>query len=113
LLKAMESPITLARNATILYMMTLSVAEARATFSKIVESASSTHERFEVTRNGRRAAVLLGADDFDALLETVAILGDSLLVAGIREGLAELEAGATLSAEEVAAEMNGVGRQTL
>ena len=93
-------------------MMTLSVAEARATFSKIVESASSTHERFEVTRNGRRAAVLLGADDFDALLETIAILGDSALVASIRDGLADLETGTTVSAEDVAAGLNGAGRPT-
>ena len=92
-------------------MMTLSVAEARATFSKLVESASSTHERFEVTRNGRRAAVLLGADDFDALLETVAILGDSALVASIRDGLAEREAGETVSADDVAAAaMRAAGR---
>lgn len=90
--------------------MTLSVAEARATFSKLVESASSTHERFEVTRNGRRAAVLLGADDFDALLETLTILGDSALVASIRDGLAELEAGETVGADDVAAAMRAAGR---
>ena len=90
-----------------MYMMTLSVAEARATFSKIVEAAESTHERYEVTRNGRRAAVLLGADDFDALLETVAILCDSALLASIREGL---ELGATDSADDVAAAMRDAGR---
>ena len=90
-------------NAIIVYMMTLSVAEARATFSKIVESASSTHERYEVTRNGSRAAVLLGSDDYDALVETVAILGDSALVSAITRGLAELEAGDTATAAEVAA----------
>jgi antitoxin YefM len=84
-----------------MYMMTLSLAEARAKFSKIVESASSTHERFEVTRNGSRAAVLLGADDFDALIETIAILGDSSLVAQISEGLHELEHGETESADSV------------
>lgn len=91
-------------------MMTLSVAEARATFSKLVESASSTHERFEVTRNGRRAAVLLGADDFDALLETLTVLGDSALVTSIRDGLAELEAGEAVSADDVAAAMRAEGR---
>ena len=91
-------------------MMTLSVAEARATFSKLVESASSTHERFEVTRNGRRAAVLLGADDFDALLETLTVLRDSALVTSIRDGLAELEAGEAVSADDVAAAMRAEGR---
>lgn len=91
-------------------MMTLSVAEARATFSKIVESASVTHERFEVTRNGRRAAVLLGADDFDALLETVAILGDSEIVASLTTGLAELDAGDLVDADEVRAALAQAGR---
>jgi len=93
-----------------MYMMTLSVAEARATFSKIVDSAYSTHERYEVTRNGRRAAVLLGADDFDALLETLAILGDPALVASIHEGLGERDSGQTVSADEVAAAMRAAGR---
>ncbi len=93
-----------------MYMMTLSVAEARATFSKIVDAAASTHERYEVTRNGRRAAVLLGADDFDALLETLAILGDPRLMEDIREGLSDIDAGQTLSADEVAAAVRAAGR---
>lgn len=91
-------------------MMTLSLADARASFSKIVESASSTHERFEVTRNGRRAAVLLGAEDFDAMVETIAVLGDSALVAKLGQGLAELEAGGLVSAADVAAGMRTSGR---
>jgi antitoxin YefM len=90
-----------------MYMMTLSVADARATFSKLVEAASSTHERYEVTRNGRRAAVLLGADDFDALMETLAILSDSELLSTIRHGL---DSGATESADDVAAAMRAAGR---
>lgn len=93
-----------------MYMMTLSVAEARAQFSKIVESASSTHERFEVTKNGSRAAVLLGVDDFDALLETVAILGDANLAADISRGLGELDRGETESTENVAEAMRRAGR---
>jgi len=52
-------------------MTALSVAEAQANFSRLVESAMTTHERFEVTRNGSRAAVLLGADDYDALVGMV------------------------------------------
>ncbi|MBB5842407.1 prevent-host-death family protein [Conyzicola lurida] len=91
-------------------MMTLSIAEARATFSKIVDAAETTHERFDVTRNGRRAAVLLGADDYDALMETLAILGDSALVATIGAGLAELDAGETVGIVEVENAMRRAGR---
>lgn len=91
-------------------MTTLSVADARANFSKVVDSASTTHERFEVTRNGSRIAVLLGADDYDSLVETVAILGDSATVAAIRAGIEDLESGQTETAAEVRSAMLQAGR---
>lgn len=91
-------------------MMTLSVAEARATFSRIVESASKTHERFEVTRNGSRAAVIMGADDFDALVETIEILGDSDMLTTITAGLGELAQNELIGSEQVVSEMRKAGR---
>ena len=98
------------RYAIILYMATLSLADARANLSKLIESAVTTHERFEVTRNGARAAVLLSADDYDALLETVDILSRREEVEAIRRGLAELEAGQVSSADDVRAAMVASGR---
>lgn len=91
-------------------MTTISVAAARGSFSKLVEAAELHHERFEVTRNGSRVAVLLGADDYDALLETLAILSDDESLADVRTGLAEFEAGDTFSADEVRAAMVASGR---
>ena len=87
--------------ATILYMTTLSVADARANFSKLIDSAVSTHEQFEITRNGARAAVLLSADDYDSLLETVDILSDARAMADIREGEEALARGETFSEAEI------------
>jgi antitoxin YefM len=98
--------------ARILYMTTLSLAEARANLSKLVESAVTTHERFEVTRNGYRAAVLMSADDYDALLETVDVLSRPDEVEAIRRGLAEMDAGEVSSADEVRAAMIARGRLT-
>jgi antitoxin YefM len=66
-------------------MTTLSVASARANFSRLVDSAVTTHERFEVTRNGERVAVLISADDFDALQETIAVLSDPEILADIHD----------------------------
>ena len=91
-------------------MTTLSVADARANFSRVVEAAATTHERFEVTRNGARVAVLLGADDYDALLETVALLGDSEAMAAVASGLQELQAGEAVSTDEVRKAMVRAGR---
>jgi antitoxin YefM len=92
-----------------MYMTTLSVAAARGSFSKLVEAAETNHERFEVTRNGRRVAVLLGADDYDGLLETLAVVSDSEAVEAIRAGLADLESGETFTAAEVRAAMVEAG----
>lgn len=99
-----------ALDARILYMSTLPLAEARATFSKLVESAVKTHERFEVTRNGERAVVVLSADDYDALLETVDIVSDPDEVVAIAQGLAGLASGETFSAAEVRAGLVACGR---
>ena len=96
--------------ATFLYMTTLPLAEARANLSRLIEEAVTTHERIEVTRKGRRAAVILSADDYDSIMETLAILGDSELMHGIREGEAELDRGEFVSLESVTEQMRANGR---
>lgn len=87
-------------------MTTLPLAEARAKLSKLIESAVSTHERFEVTRNGDRVAVLMGADDYDSLLETLDILSNPDEVEAIRASLADLTDGDVSSADDVRAALS-------
>ncbi len=96
--------------ASFLYTTILQFADARASLSKIVSAAASTNERYEITRNGHRAAVLLGADDFDALEETLAVLSDTDLLRDHLESLADLKAGRGESAEDLAAAMKAAGR---
>ncbi|MFC0454874.1 type II toxin-antitoxin system Phd/YefM family antitoxin [Rhodococcus jostii] len=85
-----------------MYMTTLPVADARAQLSRLVDEAERTHERFEITRNGHRAAVLLGADDYDALRETIAVLSDTDLLAAHFAGRTEVESGDVVDAHELA-----------
>lgn len=91
-------------------MTVLSLADARASLSKHIDSAATTHERFEITRNGARVAVLLSAEDYDSLIETVDILSDPEEVAALRTALAELDAGDVSSADDVRAAMIASGR---
>lgn len=93
-----------------MYMTVLSLADARASLSKHIESAVNTHERFEITRNGARVAVLLSAADYDSLLETVDILSNPEEVAALRSAIADLESGDVSSADEVRAAMIARGR---
>ena len=85
-------------------METKPLAEVRQDLSRFVEEAVTTHARFDITRNGKRAAVLLAADDYDSLIETLDVLSDPELVRDIQRGLAEAEAGETVSHEQVVAD---------
>ncbi|HUX04857.1 MAG TPA: type II toxin-antitoxin system Phd/YefM family antitoxin [Acidimicrobiales bacterium] len=91
-------------------MTTLPIADARAQLSKLVDEASSTHERIEITKNGRRAAVLMGADDYDAMRETIAVLSDSALLLAHEVGVQEFTKADTLNADQLAEAMKNVGR---
>lgn len=96
--------------AKITYMTTLPVADARAQLSKLIDEAATTHERFEITRNGHRAAVLLSADDYDTLQDTIAVLADAELLAAHHSGQAAIAAGEHLDAEQLATAMRDAGR---
>jgi prevent-host-death family protein len=91
-------------------MTTLALGDARANFSKLVDLASTTHERFEITRNGSRAAVLMGADDYDSLMETYEILSDPELMAQLREADRDIAEGRVRSLDDVIADMRAAGR---
>lgn len=91
-------------------MTTLPLAEVRANLSKLVDEAVRTHQRIEVTRQGRRAVVILSADDYDSIMETLDILSDRGLMDELRTAEAEAERGETYTLDEVAAEMRAAGR---
>jgi prevent-host-death family protein len=91
-------------------MTTLPLADARAHLSKLIDEAATTHARFEITRNGHRTAVLLSADDFDIMQDTIDVLSDADLLTAHHQGQSELAAGEHLSAEQLAAAMAKAGR---
>jgi antitoxin YefM len=91
-------------------MTTLPLADARARLSELVADAQATHERFEITRNGRPAAVLVAADDYEAMKETIAVLADAELMRAVQEGLAQLHTGDVLDEDELADYLRRSGR---
>ena len=80
----------------------MSITDARTRLSQIVDDAERTHARYEITRNGHPAAVLLGAEDFDSMQETIAVLSDQELLTSHVQGLLELADGDVLDADELA-----------
>ena len=73
-------------------MKTMSLSEAKANLSGLVEDVSRRDEEIVITRNGRPAAVLVSPEEYASWQETLAIRADRDLMREIRTGLRELKA---------------------
>lgn len=62
-------------------MKYFSVAEARAKFSQLIDSAQATHERAVIHKNGKPSAILLSIDDYEGMVDQIEILQDKELLA--------------------------------
>lgn len=80
---------------------TLSLSEAKARLSELVAAVEETEEPCVITRNGRPAAVLMSALEFDSWQETQEIRHNPALMAEITKGLRQLDLGAKVTFEKV------------
>jgi len=76
------SPLNGVREATLLArimaMNTLPLATVRNQLSALVDDVNRTHDTLTITRNGKSAAVLISADDYESIMETLALLNDPI-----------------------------------
>jgi prevent-host-death family protein len=86
---------------------TIPLTELQPQLSKMIDRANELFERFVITREGRAEAVLLAAEDFESLQETLDILSNTELVQRLVEAEAELAAGGGHSLEEVRERLKG------
>lgn len=82
-------------------MKTLTVTEAKARLNELVDDAVSTHDQIVITRHGHPAAVIVAADDLESLQETVYWLSQPGIRESIAEAEADIEAGNTVSSDEL------------
>jgi prevent-host-death family protein len=73
-------------------MKTLSLSEAKAKLSGLVEDVERRDGEVMITRNGRPAAVLVSPEEYESWRETRAIRADRDLMQEIRAGLTALKA---------------------
>lgn len=86
-------------------METLPLADVKNRLSEVVDRVASQNDRVTITRNGRPAAVLMSPDDLESLEETLSILSNPKELAGLRRGLADLDAGRAVSLETLKADL--------
>ena len=57
-------------------MSIIPLSEAKSRLSEIADEIHRTHERVNVTRNGREYVVIMSAEDLDSLEATIELLSD-------------------------------------
>jgi prevent-host-death family protein len=72
-------------------METTSLSDLKSHLSEYAERAEREHEQFTITRNGRPAVVMVSADEWESLQETLYWMSQP----GIQKDLAEAEADIT------------------
>jgi antitoxin YefM len=86
-------------------MRTEPLASVKARLSALVDEVTRTHEQVTVTRNGAPVAVLLAADDYESLLETLDLLADRDGVERLIQAEQTVAAGEATSRDQMAAIM--------
>lgn len=78
----------------------------KARLSEVADEVNRTHDRVHITRNGRQYVVLISAEDLESLEATIELLADPAAMARIRQAEADLAAGNTTTAQEMAVLMS-------
>ena len=94
-------------------MQTLSLTEVKARLSELADEVDRTHERVQVTRNGREFVVLISSVDLASLEATIELLSDPDAMARISEADTAVAAGDLTSGEEMRALMEPRRRSEL
>jgi antitoxin YefM len=82
-------------------MPTLPLSEVKAHLSEIAESVATTHERVEITKNGRKYVVLVAAEDLESIEATLELLGDAEAQRRIEQSESDIAKGDVLDEEAV------------
>lgn len=82
-------------------MRTLPLAEVRQSLSAVVEEVVRTHDAVTITRNGLPAAVVISVEEYESLLETLALLGDPRDRARLAEAEESITIGDTVTGDEM------------
>jgi antitoxin YefM len=79
--------------------------QARARLTELLDEIEARHEHVVITRNGRPAAVVLSAQEYEALEETLEVLHDDSTLSALRESEEDVKAGRLFSLKEVRREL--------
>ncbi len=91
-------------------METLPLSTAKARLSEIADEVGRTHQRVQITKNGRSYVVLISAEDLASLEATLELLSDAEAMGRVRRAQSDIENGSFTTGEEMARVMQTRGR---
>jgi antitoxin YefM len=91
-------------------MTTRPFTEVRTRLSELLDQVEQTHERIEITRQGRVAAVILSPDDLGAIEDSLAVLASPELTAQLVDSNRQVAAGEVLDADALAEQLQAKTR---
>ncbi len=87
-------------------MSMVPLSEAKARLSEIADEVYRTHDRVQVTRNGREFVVIMSAEDLESLEAMIELLSDPAAVAEIEEAEAQIRRGEYTTLDEMRVHMD-------
>lgn len=84
-------------------MQTVSITTAKARLNELVDDATRTHEHVTITKNGEPAAVMVSAEEWDSIQETLFWQAQPGIHEDIAEGRRAQAAGQAWSEKQVRA----------
>jgi prevent-host-death family protein len=91
-------------------MDTVPLATAKAHLSEIADEVGRTHQRVQITKNGRSYVVLISAEDLASLEATLELLSDPEAMGRVRQAQSDIENGDFTTGEEMERVMQTRGR---
>jgi prevent-host-death family protein len=79
---------------------TIPISEAKQRFTEIVKATEDYFDRYVVTKNGKESAVVLSAEEYDSLLETLDVLSNKSEIKAIADGATQARIGKTRSLQD-------------
>lgn len=84
---------------------TLPITEARANLTNLVDRAKRLLDEYVITVNGKPAAVIMSAAEYDSRKETDEILADKELMKAMKEGEKDIKNGRYITFDQLKKEL--------
>jgi antitoxin YefM len=79
---------------------TVPVTEAKQRFTEIVKGVEECFDRYLVTKNGKDAAVVMSAGEYESLLETIDVLASRKEMRALVEATGQSRNGETIALDD-------------